>query len=110
VGQATFMKSLDCLRPLGTMVSFGQSSGPVAPLELGLLSAKGSLFLTRPTLMTYTAQREDLLTHARDLFEVVEKGVVKVEIRQTYPLSDAARAHRDLEGRRTTGSSILLPE
>jgi NADPH2:quinone reductase len=110
VGQATFMKSLDCLRPLGTMVSFGQSSGPVAPLELGLLSAKGSLFLTRPTLMTYTAKREDLLIHARDLFEVVGKGVVKVEIRQTYPLSDAARAHRDLEGRRTTGSSILLPE
>jgi NADPH2:quinone reductase len=110
VGQATFMKSLDCLRPLGTMVSFGQSSGPVAPLELGLLSAKGSLFLTRPTLMTYTAKREDLLTHARDLFEVVDKGVVKVEIRQTYLLSDAARAHRDLEGRRTTGSSILLPE
>ncbi|MEN8781469.1 MAG: quinone oxidoreductase [Desulfobacterales bacterium] len=110
VGQATVMKSLDCLRPLGTMVSFGQSSGPVAPLELGLLSAKGSLFLTRPTLMTYTAKREDLLIHARDLFEVVEKGVVKVEIRQTYPLSDAARAHRDLEGRRTTGSSILLPD
>ena len=110
VGQATFMQSLDCLRPLGTMVSFGQSSGPVAPLELGLLSAKGSLFLTRPTLMTYTAKREDLLIHARDLFEVVEKGVVKVEIRQTYPLSDAARAHRDLEDRRTTGSSILLPE
>ncbi|MGA8241880.1 MAG: quinone oxidoreductase, partial [Desulfobacterales bacterium] len=78
VGQATFMKSLDCLRPLGTIVSFGQSSGPVAPLELGLLSAKGSLFLTRPTLMTYTAKREDLLTHARDLFEVVDKGVVKV--------------------------------
>jgi len=110
VGQATFVKSLDCLRPLGTMVSFGQSSGPVAPLELGLLSAKGSLFLTRPSLMTYTAKREDLLNHAHDLFEVVEKGVVKVEIRQTFPLSDAARAHRDLEGRRTTGSSILLPE
>jgi NADPH2:quinone reductase len=110
VGQATFMKSLDCLRSLGTMVSFGQSSGPVAPLELGLLSAKGSLFLTRPSLMTYTAKREDLLAHARDLFEVFERGVVKVEIRQTYPLSDAARAHRDLEGRRTTGSSILLPE
>jgi NADPH2:quinone reductase len=104
------MKSLDCLRPLGTMVSFGQSSGPVAPLEIGLLSAKGSLFLTRPTLMTYTAKREDLLAHARDLFAVVEKEVVKVAIRQTYPLSDAARAHRDLEGRRTTGSSILLPE
>jgi NADPH:quinone reductase len=110
VGQATFMKSLECLRPLGTMVSFGQSSGPVAPVELGLLSAKGSLFLTRPTLMTYTAKREDLLTHARDLFDVVEKGVVKVDIRQTYHLSDAARAHRDLEGRRTTGSSIFLPD
>jgi NADPH2:quinone reductase len=110
VGQATFMKSLDCLRPLGTMVSFGQSSGPVAPLDLGFLSVKGSLFLTRPSLMTYTAKREDLLDHARDLFEVVEKGVVKVEIRQTFPLSDAARAHRELEGRRTTGSSILLPE
>lgn len=110
VGQATFMKSLECLRPLGTMVSFGQSSGPVAPVELGLLSAKGSLFLTRPTLMTYTAKREDLLTHARDLFDVVEKGVVKVDIRQTYHLSEAARAHRDLEGRRTTGSSIFLPD
>jgi NADPH:quinone reductase len=110
VGQATFMKSLECLRPLGTMVSFGQSSGPVAPVELGLLSAKGSLFLTRPTLMTYTAKREDLLTHARDLFDVVEKGAVKVDIRQTYHLSDAARAHRDLESRRTTGSSILLPD
>ncbi|MDZ7581131.1 MAG: quinone oxidoreductase [Deltaproteobacteria bacterium] len=110
VGQATFMKSLECLRPLGTMVSFGQSSGPVAPVELGLLSAKGSLFLTRPTLMTYTAKREDLLTHARDLFDVVEKGVVKVDIRQTYHLSDAVRAHRDLEGRRTIGSSIFLPD
>ncbi|MFZ0614542.1 MAG: quinone oxidoreductase [Desulfobacterales bacterium] len=110
VGQATFMKSLDCLRPLGTMVTFGQSSGPVAPLELGILAAKGSLFLTRPTLMTYTAGREDLLAHARDLFAVVEKGAVTVDIRQTYPLSDAARAHRDLEGRRTTGSSVLLPD
>ncbi len=110
VGQATFMQSLDCLRPLGTMVTFGQSSGPVAPLDLGLLAAKGSLFLTRPTLMTYTAKRDDLLVHARDLFEVVEKGVVKVEIGRTYPLSDAARAHRDLEARRTTGSSVFLPD
>lgn len=110
VGQATFMKSLDCLRPLGTMVTFGQSSGPVAPLDLGLLAAKGSLFLTRPTLMTYTAGREDLLIHARDLFAVVESGAVKVEVRQTYPLSEAARAHRDLEGRRTSGSSVLLPD
>jgi NADPH2:quinone reductase len=110
VGQATFLKSLDCLRPLGTIVSFGQASGAIAPLDLGLLSAKGSLFLTRPTLMTYTAKREDLLAHAADLFDVFEKGVVKVPIRQTYPLSEAARAHRDLEGRRTSGSSILLPK
>ena len=110
VGQATFMKSLDCLRPLGMMVTFGQSSGQVAPLELGLLAAKGSLFLTRPTLMTYTAKRDDLLVHARDLFEVVEKGAVKIDIRQTYSLSEAARAHRDLESRTTTGSSILIPE
>ena len=107
VGQSTFMKSLDCLRPLGMMVTFGQSSGPIAPFELGLLSAKGSLFVTRPTLMTYTAKREDLLAHARDLFSVVESGAVKIEIRQTYPLSDAARAHRDLEARKTTGSTIF---
>jgi len=110
VGQATFMKSLDCLRPLGTMVSFGQASGPVAPLDIGILSAKGSLFLTRPSLMAYTAKREDLLAHAEDLFEVVEKGVVKIEIHQTYPLAEAAQAHRDLEGRQTTGSSLLIPE
>ena len=110
VGQATFMKSLDCLRPMGMMVSFGQSSGQIAPVDLGLLAAKGSLFLTRPSLMTYTAKRDDLLAHARDLFEVVEKGAVKVDIQQTYALSDAARAHRDLEDRKTTGSSILMPE
>jgi NADPH2:quinone reductase len=110
VGQATFMKSLDCLRPMGIMVSFGQASGPVQPLELGLLAAKGSLFLTRPSLMTYTAKREDLLAHARDLFEVVEKGAVKIEVHQTYPLAEAARAHQDLENRKTTGSTVLLPE
>lgn len=109
VGQATFMKSLDCLRPMGMMVSFGQSSGPLPPMDLGILAAKGSLFLTRPTLMTYTAKREDLLAHARDLFEVVEKGIVKVDIRQTYPLAEAERAHRELESRRTTGSSVLIP-
>ena len=109
VGQATFMKSLDCLRPMGMMVSFGQSSGSVPPLDLGLLAAKGSLFLTRPSLMAYTAKREDLLVHARDLFEVVESGVVKIEIKQTYPLSEVARAHRDLEARKTTGSTILIP-
>jgi len=109
VGQATFMKSLDCLRPMGMMVSFGQSSGNVGPFDLGILSAKGSLFLTRPSLMTYTAKREDLLAHARDLFGVVEKGAVKIEINQTYPLAEAAQAHRDLEGRKTTGSTLLIP-
>jgi NADPH2:quinone reductase len=109
VGQATFMKSLDCLRPLGMMVSFGQSSGLVPAFDPGLLSAKGSLFLTRPTLMTYTAERDALLAHARDLFEVVQSGAVKIEVRQTYPLAEAARAHQDLEARKTTGSTILLP-
>jgi NADPH2:quinone reductase len=109
VGQATFMKSLDCLRPLGMMVSFGQASGAVPALDLGLLAAKGSLFLTRPSLMTYTARREDLLAHARDLFQMVQKGAVQVEIKQTYPLSEAAQAHRDLENRKTTGSTVLLP-
>ncbi len=109
VGQSTFMKSLDCLRPMGMMVSFGQASGPIPPFDIGILSAKGSLFLTRPSLMAYTAAREDLLAHANDLFEVVEKGVVKIEIQQTYPLAEAARAHRDLESRKTTGSTILIP-
>lgn len=109
VGQATFMKSLDCLRPMGTLVTFGQSSGPVAPLDIGILSAKGSLFLTRPSLMTYTARREDLLDHARDLFDVVASGAVEISIGQTYALEDAARAHRDLEQRKTKGSTVLIP-
>lgn len=109
VGQATFMGSLDCLRPLGMMVSFGNASGPVPPFDPGLLAAKGSLFLTRPTLMTYTAQRADLVASASELFEVVASGAVKVEIHQTYPLAEAAQAHRDLEARRTTGSTVLLP-
>jgi NADPH2:quinone reductase len=103
------MKSLDCLRPMGMMVSFGQASGLVPPFDPGLLAAKGSLFLTRPSLMTYTAEREALLEHARDLFEVVENGAVKIEVRQTYPLAEAARAHQDLEARKTTGSTVLLP-
>ncbi|MFZ7127582.1 MAG: quinone oxidoreductase family protein [Desulfobacterales bacterium] len=107
VGKSTFMKSLGCLRPKGTMVSFGQSSGPVAPLDVGLLSAKGSLFLTRPTLMVYTARRDDLVLHAGDLFDVVAEGAVKVEIRQTYALKDAEAAHRDLEARKTRGSTIF---
>jgi len=107
VGQATFMKSLDCLRPMGMMVSFGQSSGSMPPFDLAILAQKGSLFLTRPSLMTYTAVREDLLAHARDLFAVVQSGAVKVEVSRTYPLAEAPRAHRDLEGRKTTGSSIF---
>jgi NADPH2:quinone reductase len=109
VGQATFMPSLDCLRPLGMMVSFGQSSGSVPPVDLGVLAAKGSLFLTRPSLMAYTADRKDLLAHAEDLFEVVTSGAVNIEVNQTYPLAEAARAHQDLEARKTTGSTILLP-
>ncbi|HSO19771.1 MAG TPA: quinone oxidoreductase [Desulfosarcina sp.] len=109
VGAATFMKSLDCLRPMGTMVSFGQASGSVPPFDIGVLSAKGSLFLTRPSLMAYTAKREDLLAHARDLFDVVTKGAVKIDIGQTYALADAAQAHQDLEARKTTGSTILIP-
>jgi NADPH2:quinone reductase len=109
VGQATFMQSLDCLRPMGMMVSFGQASGSVPPLDLGELAARGSLFLTRPSLMAYTAAREDLLNHAGDLFEVVQSGAVKIEVNQTYPLAEAARAHRDLEARKTTGSTILIP-
>ncbi len=109
VGQETFMGSLDCLRPLGMMVSFGNASGPVAPFEPGILAAKGSLFLTRPTLMHYTAQRRDLLASAADLFDVVAIGAVNIEVRQTYPLAETAQAHRDLEGRKTTGSTVLLP-
>ena len=109
VGQATFMKSLDCLRPMGMMVSFGQSSGAISPIDLSVLAAKGSLFLTRPSLMTYTAKREDLLNHAMDLFEVVGSDAVKIEVKQTYPLAEAAQAHRDLEARKTTGSTVLIP-
>jgi len=109
VGQATFMQSLASIRPMGTMVSFGQSSGSVPPLDIGVLSAKGSLFLTRPSLMTYTAKREDLLAHARDLFEVVESGAVRISIGQTYALEDAVQAHRDLEQRKTKGSTVLIP-
>jgi NADPH2:quinone reductase len=107
VGKDTFYKSLECLAPLGLMVSFGQSSGAVGPVDTGILAAKGSLFLTRPTLNTYTASREDLLTAARELFEVVQSGAVKIVVNQTYPLREAAQAHRDLEGRKTTGQTVL---
>jgi NADPH:quinone reductase len=107
VGKDTFYKSLDCLAPLGLMACFGQSSGAIGPVDIGILAAKGSLFLTRPTLNTYTASRDDLLTAARELFEVVSSGAVKITVNQTYPLREAAQAHRDLEGRKTTGQTVL---
>jgi NADPH2:quinone reductase len=107
VGKDTFIKSLDCLRPRGLMVSFGQSSGPVGPVDLGIFAQKGSLFFTRPTLITYAAKRTDLLAMAKDLFDVVLSGAVKIEINQTYPLKEAAQAHRDLESRNTVGSTVL---
>jgi NADPH:quinone reductase len=110
VGKDTFMKSLDCLRPFGVLALFGQSSGPVPPVDLAILAQKGSLYVTRPTLMTYVAKRPDLDWAARELFEVVGSGKVKIKINQTYPLADAARAHRDLEERKTTGSTLLLPQ
>jgi NADPH2:quinone reductase len=109
VGKDTYMGSLDCLQPLGMLVIFGNGSGPVPPFDLGLLAQKGSLFITRPTLMTYTAKREDLEASASELFDVVKSGKVKIEVNQTYALKDAAQAHRDLEGRKTTGSTVLLP-
>ncbi len=109
VGKSTFQGSLDCLRPFGLLVSFGNASGPVPPLELGILAQKGSLYVTRPTLFTYTATRADLEATAKDLFDVVLSGKVKIEINHTYPLKDAAQVHRDLEGRKTTGSIVLLP-
>src|SRR2546421_6208739 len=109
VGKDTFMDSLDCLSPLGLMVSFGNASGAVPPFNIGILAQKGSLFLTRPTLVNYTATREDLLTAARELFAVVKSGAVKIKINQTYPLREAAQAHADLESRKTTGSTVLLP-
>ena len=109
IGKDTFMGSLDCLAPLGMMVSYGGASGAVPPFEPAILSQKGSLFLTRPTLMTYTAKREDLLKSANELFSVVKKGAVKITVNQTYPLREAAQAHRDLESRKTTGSTLLLP-
>jgi len=109
VGKDTFEGSLDCLRPLGMMVSFGNASGAVPPFEPGILAAKGSLFFTRPTLMTYTAKPEDLQAMARELLEVVEAGVVRISVNQTYALKDAAQAHTDLEARKTTGSTVLIP-
>jgi NADPH2:quinone reductase len=109
VGKDTFMDSLDCLQPLGLMVSFGNASGAVPPFNAGILAQKGSLFLTRPTLVNYTATREDLVNAAKELFAVVKSGKVKIAINQTYPLREAAQAQRDLESRKTTGSTVLIP-
>jgi NADPH:quinone reductase len=107
VGKDTFMKSLDCLAMFGMAALFGASSGAPAPLDLGILAGKGSLYVTRPTLMSYTASRADLVAMSQELFDVVLSGAVKIHVNQTYPLKDAAQAHRDLEGRKTTGSTVL---
>ena len=109
VGKDTFMGSLDCLRPLGMMVSYGQASGKIPPFDLGVLMVKGSLVLARPSLAHYAASRDDLVNAAQELFDVVVRGIVKIQVRHTYPLREAAQAHRDLEGRKTTGSIVLLP-
>ena len=109
VGRETFMSSLDCLAPLGLMVSYGNASGPVPPFELAVLAAKGSLYVTRPTLATYIASRQDLLAVANDLFDVVLTGAVQIRVNQTFKLADAAAAHQALEARRTTGSTVLIP-
>jgi NADPH2:quinone reductase len=109
VGKDTFFGSLDCIRPLGLMVTFGNASGPVPPLDLLELSKRGSLFITRPTLFGYTAKRADLVAMANELFDVVASGKVKIEVNQTYALKDAAQAQIDLAARKTTGSTVLLP-
>jgi NADPH:quinone reductase len=109
IGKTTFPASLDCIRPLGMFASFGSASGQVEAFNINILQTKGSLFATRPTLNNYVAKREDLLATANDLFGVVASGAVKIPINQKYPLRDAQKAHRDLEGRQTTGSSILVP-
>jgi NADPH2:quinone reductase len=107
VGKTTIMGSFDCLAPRGVLALFGQSAGPVEPLDPGILAAKGSLYLTRPSLMVYNASREELVESSNALFDVVGSGAVKIEINQTYPLAEAEQAHRDLEGRKTTGSTIF---
>lgn len=109
IGKDTFMDSLDCLQPLGLMASFGNASGAVPPFNLGILAQKGALFVTRPTLVHYTASREDLVKAARELVGVVKSGAVKIHINQTYPLREAGQAQNDLEGRKTTGSTVLIP-
>jgi NADPH:quinone reductase len=109
IGKTTFPASLDCLKPLGMFVSFGSASGQIDAFNINILQTKGSLYATRPTLNTYAAKRQDLLAIANDLFDVVGKGAVKVPVNQKYPLREAVKAHRDLESRATTGSSILVP-
>ena len=109
IGKDTFLNSLDCLSPLGVMVSYGSASGPVPPFGLNELASRGSLFITRPTLFTYAAKRSDLEAMSADLFRMVESGKVKIEINQRYALKDVQQAHRDLESRKTTGSTIILP-
>lgn len=109
IGKDTFPKSLDCIRPLGMFVSFGSASGQIDAFNINLLQQKGSLFMTRPTLNTYTAKKQDLVDIANDLFKVVGSGAVKIPVNQKYPLKDAQKAHSELEGRGTTGSSILVP-
>ena len=109
IGKDTFTGSLDCLEPMGMMVSYGAASGPIPPFSLNELAARGSLFITRPSLFAYSAQRDDLEKMAADLFAVLESGAVKIDIHKRYALADVAQAHRDLESRATTGSSILLP-
>ncbi|HZW21254.1 quinone oxidoreductase [Noviherbaspirillum sp.] len=109
IGKDTFTGSLDCLSPLGMMVSFGSASGPVPAFTLNELASRGSLFITRPSLFSYTAKREDLDIMAADLFGMVSSGKVKIDINQRYALKDVGQAHRDLEARKTTGSTILLP-
>jgi NADPH2:quinone reductase len=107
IGKDTYPGSLDCLKPFGLWASFGNASGAITNFDLGILAAKGSLYATRPTLNTYTAKRADLIENANDLFDVVKKGAVKITINQTYPLKDAAQAHRDLESRKTTGQTVF---
>jgi len=109
VGKDTFFASLDCLRPLGLMVTYGNSSGPVPPVAPLELARRGSLFLTRPIMFHYVARRADLERAARELFEVIGRGAVRIEIGQTYALQDVAQAHRDLAARRTIGSTVLIP-
>ena len=109
IGKDTFPASLDCLKPLGLFVTFGNASGPIDAFNAGILAAKGSLYMTRPTLNTYTATRADLVATAKDLFDVVASGAVKINVNHKFALKDAAQAHKDLEGRKTTGSIILLP-